>query len=579
MDVQMNERTQVARVWGFGPGSLRPGGPLATVRPRTRGRRSHLHARVALQRFQAWVCRPRSRSLGQVKRLSLLALVGFVVSACSGGGLSALGPASGPAPTADAPSVLVVRNVAADTSSVKVGFDAVPGAADYRMYDVSDPAHMKYAGLVLPASRKGPLTPNLQIEWNGLVPGHRATLIVEAVDRLGPFPATGVASFDPPLPQGCSLAASAVRVPAALGAAETATFVAGADAGPASNGAVAANGRGCPSDVPGVIARSAPVAVSASGVAALPSSSSASQVFFDGFGSDESGTLNRIVAADPIAGSETFTLGRPPVSWTVLVDNADVANTSAFIAGGQFNDVLFDQPAARANPALRSPRASFALVPNATADFSGGRILHATVEIDSHFSSRRAFSIDLAPATDPLASPAWSGTPNRSASALSLEVTGSAGGPLLLDEYAGARSAGNAQGLRVLGPSASLHESFRTGTDAGLDDRERWDLFVSQSHFAILENGARVSEYDFPAPLPFAQAKVYFVHSLDHSAAELATLKSSAPWEDDWIANVPFSDERHWNNAGFEVLPATTAWNSLVALVKMPEAAPPTFGR
>jgi hypothetical protein len=514
-----------------------------------------------------------------MKRLSLLPLVAFAVSACSGGGLSSFGPASAPAQTAGAPAVLVVRSVAANTSSVKIGFDAVPGAADYRVYDVSDPANVKYAGLVLPASRRAPLVPAQQIEWNGLTAGRPASLIVEAVDRLGPFPATGIAPFNPALAPGCALAGSAIHAPPGLDPALAATFVPGSATGLVSNAAVATNGRGCPSSVPGVIARSAPFAVNASGVPALPSTPGASQVFFDGFAPSEASSLTRIVPPDAIAGSETFTLGSPPVSWTVLVDNADVANTSAFISGGQFNDVLFDQPAARAAATARVARASFALVPNATADFSGGRILHATLEIDSHFSNRRAFSIDLAPATDPLASATESPAPNRSASALFLQVLGSAGGQLLLDEFAGSRTPG-ATPARVLGaPGSAPHEVFRTGSDAGLDNRERWDFFVSQTHFAIFENGVHLCDYDLPTALPFAQAKLYFTHSFDHSAAELAALKTSAPWEDDWISNVPFSDERHWSNAGFEVLPASTAWGSLGALIKMPAAVAPSFSR
>jgi len=578
MDMQMNERTQVARVLGSGPGSLRPAAFDHICAPAPPLDASKLGFRAL--RAELLSSGPPHAALSRVlrmKRLGLLGVLVFSVSACSSGGFSSFGPASAPPASLDAPSLLVVRSVASGTSSVKVGFDAVPNAADYRIYDASDPTHMKYAGLVLPPSRRTPLVPNQQIEWNGLVAGRRATLVVEAVDRLGPFPATGVAAFSPPLAAGCGLAASAVRAPATLGPLESETFVPGGDTGPASSGAVVSNGRGCPSNVPAVIARSAPFTVLATALPALPSNSAASQVFFDGFAPEEAQTLNRIVAGDPIAGTETFTLGRPPVSWTLLVDNADVATTSAFIGGGQLNDVLFDQPAARVNPAARAARASLALVPNATADFSNGRILHATFEVDSHLSSRRTISFDLAPATDPLSSPLSSATPNRSASALFFEIQGGPGSPLLLDELAGLHG-GAPVVQHVLGaPGSALHESLRSGPDLGLDDRERWDFFVSQSHFAIFENGVRVSEYDLPAALPFSQAKLYFAHSLDHSAAELASLKSGAPWESFWIDNAPFSDERHWNDVGFEVLPAATPWSSAGSLLRIPPPEPPSF--
>ncbi|HMD02228.1 MAG TPA: hypothetical protein VKG44_04600, partial [Candidatus Baltobacteraceae bacterium] len=324
--------------------------------------------------------------------------------------------------------------------------------------------------------------------------------------------------------------------------------------------------------LPNVIARSAPFAVAATGRAPLPSGPAASQVFIDDFAPSEAATLARIVPPDPVAGSETFTLGHPPVSWTILVNNADVANTSLALVDGEFSDVLFDG----ATPGVGAPhsaRASVALVPNATADFSGGRILHTTLEIDSHFSNRRWFGISLAPVNDPIDFTRDDGSPNRSGNALFFQAFGSAGGALTLDEFARAKAAGPE---RILGaPGQAAHSLARLNTDLGLDNRERWDLFVSQTHVAIVENGVRLADYDLPAALPFAQGRVYFTHYFDHSATELSGLRASEPWEDFWIQDVPFSDQRHWANAGFEVLPAATPWSSLNSLLKMPAQSAP----
>src|SRR3979490_2297228 len=47
-----------------------------------------------------------------------------------------------------AAGTVVVRGIAADHSAVKITFNPVPGAKDYRVYDVANPANVKYGGLV-----------------------------------------------------------------------------------------------------------------------------------------------------------------------------------------------------------------------------------------------------------------------------------------------------------------------------------------------------------------------------------------------------------------------------------------------
>src|SRR5215203_4521591 len=48
----------------------------------------------------------------------------------------------------DAQATVVITGYAASHSSVKIYYRPVPGAKDYRIYDVNNPNNVKYAGLV-----------------------------------------------------------------------------------------------------------------------------------------------------------------------------------------------------------------------------------------------------------------------------------------------------------------------------------------------------------------------------------------------------------------------------------------------
>ena len=83
--------------------------------------------------------------------------------------------------------------------------------------------------------------------------------------------------------------------------------------------------------------------------------------------------------------------------------------------------------------------------------------------------------------------------------------------------------------------SGSL-SSFWSGTlgyqeGRGLDNRSRFDLFVSRTHFALYEDGNKITEHDFTKPLPFTVAKVYFSHYHYHTALEIQELVVETPWE------------------------------------------------
>jgi hypothetical protein len=121
-----------------------------------------------------------------------------------------------------------------------------------------------------------------------------------------------------------------------------------------------------------------------------------------------------------------------------------------------------------------------------------------------------------------------------------------------------------------------------------LDDRSRFDFFLSQTHATLFVDGRLIVQSDIPAgSFPWANVplKAYFSHYLYHSDADLVELEGfqvnganlcyteNSYWFNDpvngtapsqTICNTSYppgygfahSDERHWDNMGFEVLPA-----------------------
>lgn len=263
---------------------------------------------------------------------------------------------SGPLPQAHALGTLTVTGVSIDNSSVKVDFQAVGKAADYRIYDVAKPTRVKYAGQVYNGSTMVPAT---EIEWNSLDDNQDHTLVVQAVDKLGPVPHGNQydSSNTPlvsPLPAGSML---------------------GGDSGATADGNTSINGQGPSTNAPTVIAQSAPFVVQANrGLRAIPSGSDAQQTFFDTFDNSEASTMTQTAAADPSTGTQAYELGKGSASpWKIQYQLADVTNSMPFIADGHFMDMLFDGGTPKSNNPLHVSYGSMALLPERTADISGGR--------------------------------------------------------------------------------------------------------------------------------------------------------------------------------------------------------------
>src|ERR1700737_4168463 len=178
--------------------------------------------------------------------------------------------------TANAQAVasLAVTGVAPNNSSARGFFQPVPGARDYRIYDTAAPTVVKYAGrahLTASGACPGPfclshfvaqpdgVTPVFpyqvasgptggpqvlngaatQIEWNSLGDGRAHTLVVEAVDQLGPAPQPNLYAGLQSLPIVSGLMPGAML---------------GSNKGSSLDGNVSTNGQGPFSNRPQVIA-------------------------------------------------------------------------------------------------------------------------------------------------------------------------------------------------------------------------------------------------------------------------------------------------------------------------------------
>jgi hypothetical protein len=517
-----------------------------------------------------------------------------------------------------APTVRVT-GVAPNHSSAKIRFDPVPGALDYRAYDISNPNVVKYAGMrhhdagvayhfvteadgvtpVMPLRRvlntmtvKEPRwlhVPATEIEWNLLEDHQPHALVIEAVDKLGPVPPGSLTNDrNEPLTQPAGMP--------------------GSNAGSTPDGKSSTNGQGPPQNNPRVIAQSTAFVVQADPLArAIPSRPTAVQHFFDTFENDEAASLGRRGTIDARAGTMQFRLNDgTPKAWDILYQGADTDHSMPFVKAGHFMDVLFEGITPSSLPAgfeygYHSSYASMALSPVETADLSQGKLLHLTAEVDSTMSrSHRWLAWQLAPADDPItnfkaddlmtngfSNLANSLQINRTNQALWVQVF-----PMLCDATlfsghklldVGAPLTNMFVPIRVRGALPTcIREMNWGGNGTGLDNRQRWDLFMTTSHIALFEDGELVIQADIPGRLPFDRAKLYFTHYAYAlgDGIEKAFLREQRPWERYWLDYFRYSDERHWDNMGFEVLPASEApangdFSSLADRITVPTFAAP----
>ena len=431
-----------------------------------------------------------------------------------------------PAPSSQAVQITALRP---SDDSVLVSFAPVPGAVDYRVYDTAHPNSVKYSGGAL------------SIELNGLDPAVGADLVVEAVDKPGPFQKM-----------------DGVAVPGAMQMDGMHEVI---------------DGQGDPSNIPNILAASAPFHVTCQ-----PMALTGSQAFFDNFRNEKPLVQQPMPApVGAFYGTPGSYIELANDKWAIRDYGGDLTDSKVFFMENHFMDTLFDGGTPHSNNPMHNNDASTVLMPKATADISGGRVLHATFEVDSHFDSRRWCEVQVAAVGDLLVQPGkvdsipgfivpqtassnslrWQiqdsfhtvdmfqniGTPDQPVAQLAQ----------LIDLSFGPKNERGGNAARIRWDGSPLNN----GTAQDLDKRHRFDLYLSQAHYRIEENGVIIKDADFPAgmTLPFSKCQVYFVHQLYHTANDRVEL-INAGVEPYWYNNRPWSDERHWDNMGQEVLPA-----------------------
>jgi hypothetical protein len=333
----------------------------------------------------------------------------------------------------------------------------------------------------------------------------------------------------------------------------------------------AINGMGDPSNVPIVLASSDTFHVTPQ-----PRGLAGGQVFFDNFrtetGLTQAAPIDPAIVdangGDPNDTNNRYVREYRNTNWTIRDYWGDMDDTSLFFMGEHFMDTLYDGGTPRSNVPVHNNNASLVLIPNATADISGGKVLHVTFEVDAHFDSRRWCDVFVGAAGDPLIHPgkfAEQGqNPTVSGNMFRWEIkgethlaqlfTGGAGTDLMQpkdwnDQQTYARI------------SWDRKTPLANGGLTNLDKRHRFDLYLSRTHYKLIETtpdgvGNVVREKDFPAgaALPFTQCQVYFVHQLYHTGNDRPENVDWNPGETYWVNDRPWADERHWDNMGFEVL-------------------------
>jgi len=438
-----------------------------------------------------------------------------------------------------------ITKVVPNDDSVVVFFAPVAGAADYRIYDAAHPAIVKYAGQITQQQTGAGFmirTP-IAIQWNGIDPSKGANLVVQAVDKLGPFQKMDGSTGDGTMNMGGMSMAGGI--------------------------AEAINGQGDPSNVPNVLAQSDPYPVTC-----VPFTLSGDQVFQDNFRS--STPLVKQPNPAPLPGSQFY--GSPNDyaafandKWEIREYGADLTNTKIFMMGSHFMDTLYDGGGLGSSTPSHNNNASLVMVPKATADISGGKVLHVTFEVDAHMDGRRWCELMVGEVGDPLIDAAkfdaFGDKPTVSGKLLRWQIEADNNN---LQMFLGD---GNTAGVDLIQPAdfADGLSAARTywdhtgplanGTLQDLDKRHRFDLYLSKTHYRIEETTPdglynMVREKDFPAgvSLPFDKCQVYFVHQLYHTSNDVQEVIKYQPFNSYWPNFRPYSDERHWDDLGLEVL-------------------------
>jgi hypothetical protein len=425
--------------------------------------------------------------------------------------------------------------------------------------------------------------PALEIEVNGLQKDVPVTAVVVALDALAPYPwlagytgnlSTAYVSRETPLPAGYSTAGSIDALGSHNGHME-------ADA---TGQIIVANGQNTnPLANPNVIAASAPFTLSGTGDPPVPSTASATGVLYDPL---TNGTITK-TTSNATAETVSWTITTPAASWLGSASGCDVNNTSpSFPPGDIFTDILTDGGAAGTGNPPHAGFSAFGLQSTIAESLANGAVLHIHVRIGTKRSDdRRYVSIGIFPAGDPIQRFDWqeglsgtAGAPiNNSQEFAFFELNGS--NPSVVECAGGSspaiQSVAGAAGQAKYTDSEPLW-NYQLGR--GDDDGSAFDVFCSQSWYAVFENGALVSSETWPTPLPFASCGA----TADDWAYHLILCQQDdqknlpADTYDDTI--FPGNSQRWIGDLGEEILPASYGGNeaACAALLSPETFTPPT---
>jgi hypothetical protein len=207
-------------------------------------------------------------------------------------------------------------------------------------------------------------------------------------------------------------------------------------------------------------------------------------------------------------------------------------------------------------------------------DFSGGKVLHVTMEVDGHFSPRRWCDIGLFAAGDNLIDPAVQKLKNPPEVPVPESITQSGEG-FVWEINAGVINLTHLVGnglnngtcrfprenaIDLSYPGDHVTAAARdqgtppgNGTIGDLDIRPVYDLYTDGRRVVVRERGKTLADKVLATPLAFSKAHVYFSHHAYHLVNESSEVarRGNEPF---WNNCTPDTDQRHWTHLGAEVL-------------------------
>lgn len=519
-------------------------------------------------------------------------------------------------PALSATAIPITRTVSRD-DSVFVLFNRLAGAVDYVCFKYTagvaseilikdGKAAGEYRGTPNGYVATAPEPTELCIQMNDLDPVNPTMLRVAALDKLMRFQTQdGMMTMD-------SMSTIGVVPGGPTSPNMNNDFITQMN-GPVAIDGFVKNGQGDPSNVPNIIALSAPFSVSCAPFSLTGTDGHGGPAFLDRFRTGVNEPLVQVPIDPSIAlyatDNSSVLINNRKVqkfqtpNWNFTNYTLDNGMTKLFFMP-HFMSVVYDGGGSGApfnrgratadNYGLHIANGSMTMQPRAAdgsnwfGDITGGKVLHVTMEVDAHVNTRRFPLITLKGRNQQLFNAAPTKMhdedlrqENRATSDANFfawiiggnndfaifQNNGSTTGrpydhlhPATPIDYGDAQAIGRGA-LYGAQPRAN-------GTARELDKMHRFHLYVSHTRMRIVEEtpeGPFSVVYDRPygngITLPFDQIEPVFVHEVYHTGIDALDGEmygggafAGGPENMHWINNRPYADERHWDNMGAEVL-------------------------